>query len=119
MIVRRLAVIGVGLIGGSLARALRAAGEVDEIVGCGRGIENLERAVELGVIDRYTQDVSVAVADADMIFLAVPLGAMRSTFAAMKGHLADNAVITDGGSAKRSVIEDAVSRLQMAFADLQ
>lgn len=106
MTIRRLAIIGVGLIGGSLARALRAADAVDEIVGCGRGRENLERAVELGVIDRYTHDVGEAVSGADMVFLAVPLGAMRETFAAMKGHLDVNAVVTDGGSAKFSVVED-------------
>jgi len=106
MTIRRLAIIGVGLIGGSLARALRAAGAGDEIVGCGRGRDNLERAVELGVIDRYTHEVSEAVSGADMVFLAVPLGAMRETFAAMRGHLAEDAVITDGGSAKYSVVED-------------
>jgi prephenate dehydrogenase len=118
MIVRRLAVIGVGLIGGSLARALRAAGEVHEIVGCGRGKANLERAVELGVIDRYTHDIGEAVEGADMVFLAVPLSAMGQAFAAMKGRLADDAVITDGGSAKRSVIEDcrdAFGRLPEGF----
>lgn len=109
MIIRRLAIIGVGLIGGSLARALREAGQVGEIVGCGRGQANLERAVELGVIDRFSQDVGKAVAGADMVFLAVPLGAMRQTFAALRGHLAEDAVITDGGSAKGSVIEDCRS----------
>lgn len=106
--IRRLAIIGVGLIGGSLARALRAAGVVDEIVGCGRGRENLETAVELGVIDRYSHDIAEAVADADMVFVAVPLGAMDGCFAAMAGHLADDAVVTDGGSAKASVV--AVAR---------
>lgn len=106
MTIRRLAIIGVGLIGGSLARALRAAGEVGEIVGCGRGRANLEKALELGVIDRYTHHVAEAVRDADLVFLAVPLGAMRETFAAMKGHLAEDVVITDGGSAKFSVIDD-------------
>ncbi|MDF1529963.1 MAG: prephenate dehydrogenase/arogenate dehydrogenase family protein, partial [Sedimenticola sp.] len=109
MSIRRLAIIGVGLIGGSLARALRAAGRVDEIVGCGRGKANLEKAVELGVIDHYTHDVGEAVSGADMIFMAVPLGAMRETFAAMRGHLAADAVITDGGSAKFSVIDDCRS----------
>jgi prephenate dehydrogenase len=59
MLIRRLAVIGVGLIGGSLARALRHAGEVEEIVGCGRGEPNLRQAVELGVIDHYTRDIGV------------------------------------------------------------
>ncbi|AKH19753.1 prephenate dehydrogenase [Sedimenticola thiotaurini] len=106
MTIRRLAIIGVGLIGGSLARALRAADAVEEIVGCGRGRDNLQRAVELGVIDRYTHDVAEAVSGADMVFLAVPLGAMRETFAAMQGHLAADAVVTDGGSSKYSVIED-------------
>uniref|UniRef100_UPI003D0B005F prephenate dehydrogenase/arogenate dehydrogenase family protein n=1 Tax=Sedimenticola sp. TaxID=1940285 RepID=UPI003D0B005F len=104
MTIRRLAIIGVGLIGGSLARALRAAGAVGEIVGCGRGEANLQRAVERGVIDSYTHDVGNAVSGADMVFLAVPLGAMRDTFAAMQGHLAADTVITDGGSAKASVI---------------
>ena len=103
--IRRLAIIGVGLIGGSLARALKEADAVQEVIGCGRGKANLERAVELGVIDSYTQDVGEAVTGADVVFLAVPLGAMDATFAAMKGHLNDDVIITDGGSAKASVIE--------------
>ena len=101
-----LAVIGVGLIGGSLARALRQAGQVKHIVGCGRGRANLERAIELGVIDRYTHDVGEAVQHADMVFVAVPLGAMRDVFTRMCPHLPKGAVVTDGGSAKASVIAD-------------
>ena len=104
--IKRLAVIGVGLIGGSYARALRAAGQVEEIIGCGRSRENLERAVELGVIDSYSHDIGEAVEGADLIFLAVPLGAIRPAFEAMKGHLSDNAIITDAGSVKGSVIRD-------------
>lgn len=104
--IKRLAVIGVGLIGGSLARAVRENGMVEQIVGCGRGAANLQKAVELGVIDEYTHDVGEAVANADMIFLAVPLGAMRQTFAALRGHVSADAVITDGGSAKACVIAD-------------
>ena len=102
----RLAIIGVGLIGGSLARALRAANQVGEIVGCGRGRANLEQAVELGVIDRYSYDVAEAVADADLVFLAVPLGAMREAFAAMRDAVRPDVLITDGGSAKGSVVAD-------------
>ena len=102
----RLAVIGVGLIGGSLARALRAAACVDEIVGCGRGRANLDKAVELGVIDRYSHDVAEAVRGADLVFLGVPLGAMRSSFEGMREALSDDAVVTDGGSAKGSVVAD-------------
>ncbi len=105
MLIRRLAVIGVGLIGGSLVRALRAAGEVGEVVGCGRGKPNLERALELGVIDRYTHQIEEAVQDADLVFLAVPLGAMGHAFKSMRGHLQPDTVITDGGSAKACVVE--------------
>ena len=102
----RLAIIGVGLIGGSLARALRSAGQVGEIVGCGRGKANLDLAVGLGVIDRYSHDISEAVRDADVVFLAVPLGAMRGAFEAMRKALPAHALVTDGGSAKGSVVAD-------------
>jgi len=105
--IERLAVIGVGLIGGSLARALRAAGEVREVVGCGRSSANLEKAVELEVIDRYSHDPAQAVLDADMVFVAVPLGAMRETFRAIRDRLSERAVVTDGGSVKGSVMADA------------
>ncbi|MEA3275266.1 MAG: prephenate dehydrogenase/arogenate dehydrogenase family protein [Pseudomonadota bacterium] len=107
--IERLAVIGVGLIGGSLARALRAAGEVGEVVGCGRSRGNLEKARELGVIDRFTHDPAEAVEGADLVFLAVPLGAMRETFAAIREKLRGDAVVTDGGSVKGSVVADAVA----------
>ncbi|MCU0833189.1 MAG: prephenate dehydrogenase/arogenate dehydrogenase family protein [Chromatiaceae bacterium] len=105
--IERLTVIGVGLIGGSLARALRAAGLVGEVVGCGRSAANLQRAVELGVIDRYSHNPGEAAEGADLVFLAVPLGAMREGFAALRGHLRPDAVITDGGSVKGSVVADA------------
>ena len=104
--IRRLAIIGVGLIGGSLALALRQAGAVEEVVGCGRRETNLRRARALGIVDRYTGDVATAVEGADMVFLAVPLGAMRGTLEAMRGRLTPQAVVTDGGSVKGSVIED-------------
>jgi prephenate dehydrogenase len=106
-VIERLAIFGVGLIGGSLARALREAGAVGEVVGCGRGLPNLERAVELGVIDRFDQDPAAAVAGADMVFLAVPLGAMRAVLEAIKDRLSPEAVVTDGGSVKGSVVADA------------
>ena len=105
--IERLAVIGVGLIGGSLARALRVAGEVGEVVGCGRNAPNLEQAVALGVIDRYCHDAGEAVEGADIVFVAVPLGAVQATLAAMRSHLRADAVITDGGSVKGSVVADA------------
>ncbi|NKN31970.1 prephenate dehydrogenase [Marichromatium bheemlicum] len=105
--IARLAVIGVGLIGGSLAQALREAGAVGEVVGCGRSRPNLERARELGVIDRFCHDPAEAVVGADMVFLAVPMGAMRGVLTAIAPALAPGAVVTDGGSVKGSVVADA------------
>lgn len=105
--ISRLAIIGVGLIGGSLARALRNAGACTEIVGCGRNEGELRKAVDLGVVDRYETDPARAVAGADMVVLAVPLGAMRPAMQAIAGHLAPHAALTDVGSAKGSVVEDA------------
>lgn len=104
--IEKLAIIGVGLIGGSVALALKEEGVVKEVVGCGRGKANLIKAQSLGVIDHYTHDVSVAVKGADMVLLAVPLGAMRNTLTAMQGHLAEHAVVTDAGSVKSSVVDD-------------
>ena len=71
--IRRLCVIGVGLIGGSLALALRRAGYCSQIVGAGRHAETLERARDLGVIDGYDLDFAQAVGGADMVVLAVPM----------------------------------------------
>lgn len=104
--IERLAIIGVGLIGGSVSLALRKAGKVGRVVGCGRSEENLRKAQSLGIIDRYTHDPAQAVAGADMVLLAVPLGATRETLEAMRGHLAPQTVVTDAGSVKGSVVED-------------
>ena len=116
--IQRLCIIGVGLIGGSLARALREAAYVKEIVGFSRSAEHLQKAVDLGVIDRYHTDARKAVQDADMVFVSVPLGAMAAVFEAIKDALADAAVVTDGGSAKASVVEavkKAVGRMPAWF----
>ncbi|MCK8515972.1 prephenate dehydrogenase/arogenate dehydrogenase family protein [Methylonatrum kenyense] len=113
--VRRLCVIGVGLIGGSLARALRLAGQAEEVVGCGRGLANLERARELGVIDRFETDPGRAVVGADMVLLAVPLSAMDPVMTAIAPTLEPDCVVTDGGSAKASVVEAARATLGPAL----
>ena len=112
--IERLCIIGVGLIGGSLARALRDAGACQEVVGAGRNVGNLQTAVELDVIDRYETDLAQAVSGADMVVVCVPLGAMEGVFRAIKGQLAERAVLTDVGSAKGSVIEAA----QRAFGSV-
>lgn len=102
----RLALIGVGLIGGSLVRALKAKQCCREVVGCGRDVDNLNKAVALGVIDRYETDPAKAVLEADMVVLAVPLGAMRSVVQKIVPHLSADVVVTDVGSGKASVIAD-------------
>ncbi len=103
--IKRLCVIGVGLIGGSLARALREAKFVDEIIGASRNAGHLQKAVQLGVVDRYETDLAVAVKGADMVLVSVPLGAMNAVFTAIKGSLGVDAVVTDAGSAKAGVVE--------------
>ena len=103
----KVTIIGVGLIGGSFAQGIRKAGLASEIVGFGRNTKNLETAVDLGVIDSYTDNIEVAVSDSDLVFIAVPLGAMESIMTLMKPFLADKTIITDGGSAKSSVISAA------------
>jgi prephenate dehydrogenase len=102
-LINKLAIIGVGLIGGSLARALRDKGEVGEIVGIGRTEANLRRAVELGVIDRYTHDPVSGVAGADMVFLAIPVCSIAAIMGRIAPALAPGCVVTDGGSVKGEI----------------
>ncbi|MEO6696955.1 MAG: prephenate dehydrogenase/arogenate dehydrogenase family protein [Gammaproteobacteria bacterium] len=106
-LINRLLIIGVGLIGGSLARALKQVGACKEIVGSNRNVVQLQKAVELGVIDRYDTDVAKAAAAADMIVLAVPVGATEAVLRKLVGHVSANTLITDVGSTKQSVIEAA------------
>ena len=109
--IRRLCIVGTGLIGGSLARDLRRLGEVGEVVGSSRHAANLERAVELGVIDRFDTDPGRAAAGADMIVVAVPLGATGAVLERVRDAVDDDAVITDVGSAKGSVVAAARASL--------
>lgn len=109
--INRLALIGVGLIGGSLARALRDAGHVREVVGYGRGLANLQRAVELGVADRIETSLSAAVRDADMVVLATPVGSMAEILSAIAPYLAKQAVVTDVGSVKGTIAAAARAAL--------
>lgn len=105
MMVNRLCVIGVGLIGGSFALKLKQLGLVTEVVGYGRSLANLKTAVEMRVIDRYESEISQAVKDADLVVLAVPLGAIAACYQQIAPHLSASCVVTDVGSAKSSVIE--------------
>ncbi len=113
--IRRLFVVGVGLIGGSLALALRRAGVVDHVSGYGRRREVLEQALDLGVIDEVADDPAAGAADADMIFLGVPVGAIGTVLESMAPAITADTVITDGGSTKVLPIEAARRALGDAF----
>ncbi len=104
-LVPRLAVVGVGLIGGSLALALKAAGVVGEVVGIGRGLENLQAALRLGVVDRIETDPAAGVAEADLVFLATPVQSLAAVAAKILPAMKPGAILTDGGSVKGAVIE--------------
>ena len=103
----RLCIVGTGLIGGSLARDLKRLGAVGEVVGSSRRAANLRRAVDLGVIDRFDLDIAHAVDGADMIVVAVPLGAVRAVLERIAEAVRPDAIITDVGSAKGSVVAAA------------
>ncbi len=106
VLINNLTIIGVGLIGGSLARALRRANAVGVITGAGRNREHLEIAQKLGVIDRVETDPAAACRDADVVVLAVPLGAMQPVLQQIASEIRDTTIVTDVGSAKASVVND-------------
>ncbi len=105
VLVRKLAVYGVGLIGGSFALALKEAGAVTRVVGVGRSRANLEAAVAAGVIDAIGTNDREAVGDADLVLLAMPVGQMGEVMARIAPHLGSATVVTDAGSTKRDVVE--------------
>lgn len=103
--IRRLALIGVGLIGGSLALALRHSGSCSEVVGVDRDRSRLQRAVELGVIDRFEMDACAAVRGADVVVLAVPVGAIETVCRSLRGCFREQTILTDVGSVKGEVLQ--------------
>ena len=102
-----LVVIGVGLIGGSFALALKRARAVRRVVGVGRGSRNLAAARRLKIIDEASRDPAHAVRDADLVLLAMPVGQMPAVMTAIAPHLSAHAVVTDAGSTKSDVIAAA------------
>ncbi|WP_339805137.1 bifunctional prephenate dehydrogenase/3-phosphoshikimate 1-carboxyvinyltransferase [uncultured Marinobacter sp.] len=99
-----MAVIGLGLIGGSMALAARNSGQVAEVVAADRRQEELELGVELGVIDRG-ESLQQAVAGADLVVIAVPVRATREVLAQIRPYLEPGALLTDVGSTKSSFVE--------------
>ena len=107
MKLQRLALIGCGLMGGSFALALRQAGRVQHITGFSVSEKTRQRALELKVIDQACHSVAEAVHGADLVLLAVPVGAMHASFAAMRDNLLPGTLLMDVGSTKCDVIAAA------------
>jgi len=108
----RVAVVGVGLIGGSFALALRAAGACGHVAGIGRGAANLELARARGIVDAVATDA----ADADLILVATPVAQYARVLAALAPRLKPTALVTDAGSTKRDVVAAARAALGAKIA---
>lgn len=103
----QLAIVGLGLIGGSLARALRAAGAVASIAGYDSDPEQVRQALALGAIDRGADDAAAAVRGADVVIVAVPVLATEQALRALQPGLGERAIVSDVGSTKQSVFAAA------------
>ncbi|MGJ9419400.1 prephenate dehydrogenase [Massilia sp. CMS3.1] len=107
----KVVVIGVGLIGGSFALALKKAGAARHIVGMGRSHEAMARALELGIVDSITESFEEAMAGADLVLLAAPVAQTGPILAALLPYLEPGTVITDAGSTKSDVVASARAAL--------
>lgn len=112
----KLVVVGVGLIGGSFALALRQAGAVDRVTGVGRSRQNLVQALGLGIIDEFESDLGRALAGADLVLLAMPVGQTGRILAQIEPHLGPGTVVTDAGSTKGDVVAAARAHFGGALA---
>ena len=112
----RVAVIGVGLIGGSFALALKRAGACASVVGVGRNPDNMRVAKERGIVDSVEADVAVAVRDADLVLVATPVAQFPELFARIVPSLAPSALVMDAGSTKQDVVAAARSALGSRIA---
>ena len=104
---KKIVIFGVGLIGGSVALALKKAGSTAQITGVGRSTESLQTALDLGVIDAASTNVAQAVSDADLILIATPVAQTPVILSAIKPHLGTDTIITDAGSTKSDVLSYA------------
>jgi len=109
--IQTLAIIGVGLIGGSLALALKEKGAVGKVIGAGRNEDNLKLAQSLGIVDNWTTSLTDAVNDADVVLLAVPMGAYAHVMQTIAPALKAGVIVTDAGSTKQHALEEAAKHL--------
>jgi cyclohexadieny/prephenate dehydrogenase len=107
----RLALIGFGLIGGSIARAARAQGAVRSIVATARSVKTRQRVAELGLADQVVETNAAAVEGADLVIVCIPVGAYSTVAKEIGAHLAPGAIVSDVGSVKGSVLRDMAPHL--------
>lgn len=110
---KQVAIIGVGLIGGSLGMLVRRQGLADQVVGIGRRIENLKTAVELGAIDRYVEEAKEGVRGSDLVILATPVDTYERHLKEWAHCLAPGAIVSDVGSVKGHLVEQSESAMPM------
>jgi cyclohexadieny/prephenate dehydrogenase len=108
---KKVALIGFGLIGGSIARAARQEGLVSEIVATARSAKERARVAELGIADAVAETNAEAVQDADLVILCIPVGACGPVTQEIAAHLKAGAIISDVGSVKGSVVKDMAPHL--------
>jgi len=102
---KKVSIIGIGLIGGSLAKAIKKTHQSEIVFGYGRDEERLERAQKGNLIDQYSKNMGEALDGANMVIIATPVGSYESILKEMKPHISEDMVISDVGSTKVSVIE--------------
>ncbi len=102
-----VAVFGVGLIGGSLAKSLKKSGVADHIIGVGRSMVNLQKAKETGAIDEIQADPVQAARDADLIVLATPVNTITELIRAIAPAMSEEKILTDVGSVKYGIVRSA------------
>ena len=107
----RLALIGVGLIGSSIARAARAQGAVRSIVATARSPQTRRRVAELGLADQVVETNAAAVAGADLVIVSIPVGVCGAVAEEIGPHLSPGAIVSDVGSVKGSIIRDMAPHL--------
>lgn len=116
VLVNKIAIIGLGLIGGSWVKALREKGAVQEVSGYDRNLQSMQQAVADKVIDYFSEDIGEVVQGADLIIISVPILAVRQVLQSIAPYIGEQTVLTDVGSVKGSVASDVAAVLGEGFS---
>lgn len=104
----KIAIIGLGLIGGSVGKGIRQSGDQDiRIIGIPRRTETIDLAIKMGAIDEGTTDLAIGVKDADIVFICTPISLVIPTLKQIAPHLKAGAIVTDVGSSKEQIVGQA------------